>query len=152
MFVFTRDILQVAALNDKNNPSSTGSFFLISAGGVDSNGNVMNTVDLYNTTSRSFSSAPSMKIARARHTLTSVFNGSRTALAVGGLQVIPLFPFFSPIILSIFLSLLLSFFLPFFLSFCVSVCLSSLFFGFFIWSSRIIADILSRLKVTVIIC
>ena len=58
----------------------------MSAGGLSQSGTALNSTEIYNSTSRTWSLAPSMSSHRALFTLTPVFNGTRTLLAVGGIQ------------------------------------------------------------------
>ena len=81
-------VVQMSFLNDPGFPDSSGSYFLITSGGLDVNQNVVNTVDIYNTTNRTWAPASGMKSPRARHTLTPIGSGTRSAVAIGGIQVI----------------------------------------------------------------
>lgn len=80
--------LQVANLQGPTErPDSTGAFYLISAGGTNVQNDVVKSVDLFNTTGRSWTPAPPMNFGRARFQLTSLYNGTNAAVATGGIQV-----------------------------------------------------------------
>ena len=79
--------MQAANLQALGDADSTGSYYVVAAGGYSLNYSTSSTVDIYNTSSQTFYNGPALLTSRAEFELTSMYNGTNEALATGGRNV-----------------------------------------------------------------